>query len=267
MFGLLTTFAALLFAAAPATASSSQWQENEGASMRLVTAGAPDDEGRVSGALEIRLKPGWKTYWRDPGEAGIPPQIDISRSINVVSAEIAFPAPVRVKDDYSEWAGYTAPVSLPVTFMLSRPDAVALIDADVFLGVCETICIPVQATFTLDPGAGRDDPRDVATVKAAYAALPDTAGPGFRVNGIERSGETLLVGVEVPEDADQPALFVAPPEGFVLGTPKPSVHDDGALVFSIKQFEAPGDGGPRARPFRYTLVAGGRAVEGEFTIP
>ena len=57
--------------------------------------GPADEKGVLQGALEIDLKPGWKTYWRDPGDAGVPPTIDATASSNVASAELSFPAPHR----------------------------------------------------------------------------------------------------------------------------------------------------------------------------
>ncbi|TIW88948.1 MAG: hypothetical protein E5V51_06740, partial [Mesorhizobium sp.] len=139
-----------LATALPATASSSAWYNSEGGKVRLVTSGKPDDAGRIRGILDIALKPGWKTYWRDPGDAGVPPQLDISASTNIADATLSFPAPQRHDDGYGKWAGYNYPVSLPVTFTLSTPNQPAVIDADVFLGICETICIPVQTRLSVD---------------------------------------------------------------------------------------------------------------------
>ena len=69
----------------PAAAGSSDWFETEGARIRLVTIDEPTPEGTLKGTLEIALDAGWKTYWADPGDAGIPPQIDIAGSQNVTS--------------------------------------------------------------------------------------------------------------------------------------------------------------------------------------
>ncbi|MGO4839085.1 protein-disulfide reductase DsbD domain-containing protein, partial [Rhizobiaceae sp. 2RAB30] len=141
---------------AHALASSSSWLETQGGRVRLVTAGAPDAQGVLAGALEIDLLPGWKTYWRDPGEAGVPPVLDVSGSKNVASAELSFPAPQRFDDGYSKWAGYKHSIALPVKFTLKGPGAGG-IDANIFLGICETICIPVQGRLQVDP---TDDPGD-----------------------------------------------------------------------------------------------------------
>ncbi|RUV48671.1 hypothetical protein EOA88_39080, partial [Mesorhizobium sp. M5C.F.Ca.IN.020.14.1.1] len=166
----------------PAAASSSTWYNSEGGRVRLVTSGKPDEAGRIHGVLDIALKPGWKTYWRDPGDAGVPPQIDISASTNIANATFSFPPPQRHDDGYGKWAGYDHPVSLPVTFTVSAPNEPAVIDADIFLGICETICIPLQTKLTIDPGSDPDNAEDAALVKAALATLPAPARPDFGVN-------------------------------------------------------------------------------------
>ena len=101
-----------------ASASSSPWIDVQGGRVRLVTSGGPNQHGILSGALEIDLAPGWKTYWRDPGDAGVPPTIDVSASANIKSAELDFPAPERHDEGDFSWAGYDRPVSLPVRFSL-----------------------------------------------------------------------------------------------------------------------------------------------------
>ena len=135
----------MLLASTPAHASSSDWFETEGARVRLVTTGKPAADGTLKGILDIELKPGWKTYWRDPGDAGVPPTLDVSANPNITGAKFDFPAPQRHDEGDFQWAGYDYPVALPVTFTLKDPGGPATIDAAVFLGVCETICIPVQA--------------------------------------------------------------------------------------------------------------------------
>lgn len=248
---------------APAAATSSDWHASDGGAVRLVTSGEADSKGRVRGALEIRLKPGWKTYWRNPGEAGIPPRLDIAASTNVVAADIAFPPPERVEGDYAEWAGYSAPVALPVTFTLSRPDAVAVIEADATLGVCQAICIPVSAHFAIDPGTDPHDEQDAAIVEAAYDALPDAAEPGFRLTSARREGDRLLVTAELPDEADDAELFVAPDRAYGLGMPRRQAESADTFVIDIH--EEPDT--PSPATIHYTLLADGRAVAGDLDMP
>lgn len=254
----------VLFCSLPAwssaVASSSDWIETAGGRVRLVTSGTPDTAGRLRGALEIALKPGWKTYWRDPGEAGVPPSLDLAESINVSSAEIDFPAPRRFDDGYSVWAGYDRPVSLPVTFTVGKPDRFAAIDATVFLGICEAVCIPVQGMLSLDPGADPDNRQDAATVDAAFTALPSPSRTDFGVFGWRQEGETMIAEARIPQGAGEAELFLAG-NGYVFGTPA-RIERDGKLFFEAPVIDRPAD---NRKPVRidYVLATDRGAVAGE----
>lgn len=228
---------ALLFAlleAGPALASSSEWFETDGARIRLVTAGKADAAGHLAGILDIDLKPGWKTYWRDPGDAGVPPYIDVAASINIAGAAFDFPAPQRHDEGDFKWAGYDFPVALPVTFTLKAPGEPAIIDADVFLGVCETICIPVKTKLTLDPADDPDNPGDAAAVAAAQAALPGPEQPDFGVKVVSNPGDTTVVlEAHFPGEPASAELFIAGDEGYTFTTPE-KTQKDGKTLFSTE---------------------------------
>ena len=249
----------------PASASSSAWYDSEGGRVRLVTSGKPDEAGRIHGALDIALKPGWKTYWRDPGDAGVPPQLDISASTNVADGALSFPAPQRHDDGYGKWAGYDYPVSLPVTFTLAAPKERAVIDADIFLGICETICIPVQTRLTVDPGTDPDNAADAALVKAALAALPAPARPDFGINVLPGDHETLVVEASFPGSPEAADFFIAGERDYMFGAPVRG-EKDGKLVFTIPILDRPSttptDGG-----LHYTLTSAAGAVEGVLPFP
>src|SRR3954465_3279158 len=85
-----------------------------GGKMRLVL-GNKDPSGRRIAGVEIKLEPGWKTYWRNPGDAGIPPRFDWSRSRNLGEAVVTYPAPERLDENGSVSIGYTEDVIFPVT--------------------------------------------------------------------------------------------------------------------------------------------------------
>ncbi|AZO42305.1 hypothetical protein EJ076_15025 [Mesorhizobium sp. M7D.F.Ca.US.005.01.1.1] len=251
--------------ALPAAASSSAWYNSEGGKVRLVTSGKADDAGRIQGVLDIALKPGWKTYWRDPGDAGVPPQLDISASTNITDAALAFPAPQRHDDGYGKWAGYNYPVSLPVTFTLAAPNQPAVIDADIFLGICETICIPVQTRLTVDPASDPDNAEDAALVKASFTALPAPARSDFGVNVLPGDHETLIVEASFPGDPEAADFFVAGEHDYMFGSPARS-EKDGKLIFTVPILDRPSttptDGG-----LHYTLTSSAGAVEGLLPFP
>lgn len=260
---LLLALLLAALAAGGAHAASSDWHHVEGGSIRIVTSGPPDEDGLLYGALEIRLKPGWKTYWLDPGDAGVPPTLDVVGGDGAATVEIGFPQPQRFDDGYSVWAGYGHPVALALTFALPSADTPARIEASAFLGVCETICIPVQADLVFDPQAGVDDPEHAVIVASAFAALPGPARPGFGAHATAADEDAILVEADLPDGVRALDLFVAGTE--TLGLGKPELVDGGARP----AFRVPVTGryGDADGELAYTLVTTAGAVAGRLTLP
>ncbi len=254
-----------ILATGPALASSSAWYETDGGRFRLVTIGKPDASGKLQGVLDIELKRGWKTYWRDPGSSGVPPQIDISTSTNVSAAEFAFPAPQRHDDGYSKWAGYDYPVRLPVSFTVASPDAPTAITANIFLGVCETICVPVQAKLVLDPASDPDNAENAILVRDALAALPAPASADFGAQLAVGEGEKISIDATAPGAQEAVDIFIAGTDGYMLGTPERH-EQDGKLSFSVKVLDRP-TSKPSGKGLPYTLTSNGSAVEGFLPYP
>jgi len=254
-------FFACLISAAPLHAASSDVFTTQGGSVKLVTSGLSDAEGKLRGALQIHLEPGWKTYWRDPGATGIPPQI-APVGTGIQGVEILYPAPERFEDSYGDWAGYGKSVTFPVVFHTSATNTAPLIEAEVMLGICQTICIPVQASFTFDASAGAEDQRDAFNVQSAFAALPTEPRADFRVNTAEAMDDDLSLTVQIPVSNTKPELFVTA-EGGQITLPDLKESNDGTATFSARVLKAP-------RPdtlLHYTLVQDGAAVAGTIPFP
>ena len=155
MLALVGLAAGLLTGSGPARAAASDWSATEQTKVRLIAAAS-----RVGSAqtlrlgLEFKMKPGWKIYWRSPGDAGFPPRIDWSGSTNVASAAIAWPAPQRFTVLGFNTTGYKKEVILPLTVRLSQPGRPARLRASVNYLTCAEICIPYTATLALDLPAG-----------------------------------------------------------------------------------------------------------------
>lgn len=263
-FSLATAFLAAFQSVAFATASD--WVEVEGGRVRLVTAGAPDAGGKLQGALEIDLRPGWKTYWRDPGDAGVPPQIDVSKSVNVAAAEMRFPPPERIDDGFSKWAGYRHAVAFPIIFSIEAAGDPIAIEADVFLGICETICIPVRGRFALDPANAPDNADDRALVAAAFAALPGAARADFKAVVLSADDKRILVEAVLPEaQRASVEVFIAGADGYMFGTPE-RTGGDGKTVFAVPVLERPATK-PAGGGLHYTLATPDRSVEGTLPYP
>lgn len=240
-----------------AHASSSDWFETDGARVRLVTAGLPDAQGKLRGVLDIDLAPGWKTYWRDPGDSGVPPSVEVTAPSGVV-AELDFPVPGRHEDDGSVWAGYDTPTRLPVTFSVGRTAAGAF-ETSVFLGICETMCVPVQTTLRVDPGADPDNAADATLVREAFSALPREATPDFGAKTAKAANGRLVLESSAPSGVHIEDIFLAAPEGYWFGPPIRSERDD-KVMFAL-EFSRPA-GATSGKDIPYTLVGDTASVNG-----
>ncbi|MGL4487828.1 MAG: protein-disulfide reductase DsbD domain-containing protein, partial [Rhizobiaceae bacterium] len=156
-------------------AASSDWATSGETRMRLVVAEPAAGDKIMRAALQVELAPGWKTYWRDPGQAGIPLQMDLTGSQNAALKDTHYPAPKRFDDGVTIWAGYDAPLLFPIE--IDRADAAsgAKISANVFIGICEDICVPFQTSLTVTVENASSSTADQATVQAAFEALPTIA--------------------------------------------------------------------------------------------
>lgn len=162
------------------------------------------DGNHVAG-VDIKLAPGWKTYWRSPGDAGIPPQIDFSGSKNLKSASIEFPVPVPFDINGMRSIGYKQDVILPLVLTPLDPQKPIELEAEVVLGVCNQICVPVDVRFSslLVPSQSKD-----ARLSAALADHPRNLSEGgvkkakCEISGT-KSGVSLSAVVNLPSSAGE----------------------------------------------------------------
>ena len=132
---------------APTPAASSRgassWDGDSRAAVRLV-AGDGGSGAPLRAGIEIRLADGWKTYWRYPGDSGVPPVFDFSKSENIKSVSILWPAPHRFAYEGGASIGYKGDVIFPVHAVPSDPGRPATLRLTIEYAVCEKLCIPAQ---------------------------------------------------------------------------------------------------------------------------
>jgi DsbC/DsbD-like thiol-disulfide interchange protein len=239
---------ALGTAVAEAPALESEWAETEGGRMRLMVDPEPRADGSIMAVLDVDLEPGWKTYWRDPGSAGIPPTLDFSQSHGVVMNELLFPPPVRVDDGYSIWAGYTAPVRFPVSLNVTGSGA-REVRALAFIGICEKICVPFQAELAVEIPAGTSGSDQAkAIVNEAMATLPQDQAEDFRLTDTRVDTGRMQIDVSVALPAfrpagTEPALFLSGPAGSAFATPELLSYADGTARWQVAIKRLPDTGG------------------------
>ncbi len=130
-------------------------------------------DGTHLAALRLTLAPGWKTYWRTPGDAGIPPHFDWSGSENLRGVGITWPTPEVFKTAGMRTIGYSGEVVLPISLAMHRTGEPIELSAHLDIGVCSDICVPYQMTLTavIDSKSTKPTP----AIAAALAARPFTA--------------------------------------------------------------------------------------------
>jgi len=263
---LLEAMVGLFLATAAVAGEASPWVEGHHSRARLVAGGA-DGAARLA-AIEIALDPGFKTYWRSPGESGLPPAFDWAGSENLSAAEVLWPAPHRYEDAGGVAYGYKDRVLLPVRVSpndTAKPLRLAL---KLDYGVCKDICIPAQASLALALRPGEAAPPSAA-IAAALARVPRPqalGAPGdlsiLAIDPQTVDGKpALAIAVRAPPSAD---LFVEAPAGWYVAAgrlqPLPAASGGADGRFLVEIFERPKDAAGTLE-LRLTLAAGERAVE------
>src|SRR3981081_2694229 len=119
---------------------SSLWQRDGHSAVRLL---AGSRSGAVLlGGIAFQLQPGWTTYWRTPGEFGVPARFHFTKSDNIEAVTILWPAPTRFPDGAGgDSLGYKKHVVLPLRIVVKNPDKPVTLRAAINYAVCEKICI------------------------------------------------------------------------------------------------------------------------------
>jgi DsbC/DsbD-like thiol-disulfide interchange protein len=224
-------------------------------------------QGRWRAGLDIRLDEGWKTYWRMPGDAGVPPQFDWSRSRNVKSVTVLWPAPKRFTDKAGETVGYKDRVVFPLDVVAKDPAEPINLALDAFLGVCEVICIPVKLDLSLMQSAA--SPADESLIAAFAARVPHKADARsyFRVTqawlvaaGSRTELALRLEGEGFEKDLD---IFVEGGDFAYFRAPRPA-DDTGTVHLPIDGLRDTSR--LRGRPLTLTMTAGDIRLEQDVVV-
>lgn len=278
----LATFVLVLSAAVSSGVSPSRaadvtaWDEDLQSAARLLAARPISEAGAavLRAGLEIRLKPGWKTYWRYPGDSGVPPAFDFSKSDNVKSVAVLYPAPRRFPDGAGGTSiGYTGNIILPLRVEPQVAAKPVTLRVHLDYGVCEKLCIPAKAKLELLL-SGKDSSQDAA-VRAAEVRVPKPAALGeaaaLSVRAVHRDAgggkPRVLVDVAVPPGETAELFAEGPTPQWALPLPEPV---PGAPA-GLQRFGFALDGLPTgvdASGARITItgVAGDSAVEVGFRL-
>lgn len=229
-----------------------------------VLDGGRTARGTHLAALHLTLSDGWKTYWRAPGDAGIPPVFDWRGSRNVGAVTITWPAPEVFEQNGMRSIGYSHELVLPVEITPARPGEPVRLSGAMELGVCKDVCLPSTLVFErhLDDAAGRNP-----TIAAALAQRPRSAGEaGVRsvTCRLTPTAEGLRIEARIAmPSAGGPEVVVVEPGNPRLWASEASAGRDGDTLIASSEVISP-DGGAFAlerSQVRITVLGRNRAVD------
>ncbi|WP_180897504.1 protein-disulfide reductase DsbD domain-containing protein [Martelella soudanensis] len=242
---------------AMAHAGQTAWAEDAGGRMRMIVT-APDDNGTIRAALQVEPAEGFITYWREPGESGIPPQITVNGSNDVTLEAIAYPVPKRIDLAGVTDMGYDGPVTFPLT-LKAAPGTLPEIEVSAFIGLCKDICIPFQTTFEIASSTYADSAVDTAILAVAATTLPEAPSADFRVERAVNTGLALELALALP-DPGNPEITLASSDGFIVKAPAGAMKD-GFYTISIPLKSLPDGQDSIDGDWLLLAKAGGRAME------
>ncbi len=228
-----------------------------------VLPGWRTQNGTHMAGLRIVLAPGWKTYWRAPGDAGIPPQFDWAGSQNVAGVQPHWPVPHAFSQNGIRSIGYSDTLVLPLEIHPERHGDIRL-EGEIDIGICQDVCVPVALTLAGElTTPGVSDPE----IRAALANLPMAAAEAG-VDAVRCAVEPISDGIRLTARIDMPRLGAE--EIAILEASNPAIwvsaaemSRDGATLVAVVDMVP-----PNGQPFlvdrsrvRITVIAGGTGVD------
>ncbi len=194
--------------------------------------------GKIDGVLQagllVELQPGWKTYWRMPGDAGIPPQFDWTGSGNVAAVEVMFPIPGRFRDASGETIGYHDQVLFPLSVRPKNASETVQLQLNLFFAVCKEVCIPARVKIDFSLTSANASP----LVGQWRQRVPRVAGkdlaPPVSTARIEIIGEKPMLVLSLSRTVED--IFVESPTSAYFGQPRfdKSPHEAWLPIMGLK---------------------------------
>lgn len=227
--------------------------------MRLISSALRN--GAYEAAVEIKLSPNAITYWREPGEAGVPPVFSFEGSENVARANVLYPAPSRLNEGGIEAFGYRGGVIFPIEVTAGDATKPSRLAVTLKYAICEQICIPAKGSAELIlPQSGASPQQDA--IAAARARVPVPLAPADVAKNVTVRAEA---GQATPQwrvswRGSEAALdlFAQAPIGWAFDTKKTAEN-----TFSLNALQMPSD--KSAVTVHLTLAGATRSYE--FDVP
>jgi DsbC/DsbD-like thiol-disulfide interchange protein len=231
--------------------------------MRLIAGTNKADAAILTAGVELKLGPGWHTYWRYPGDAGVPPRFDFSGSQNVAAVTVRYPAPQAIVDETGTALGYERHVVFPLQITPKKPGHPVKLHLILDYAICEKLCVPAKGEATLSLAAGQSSQAKLlAAAEARVPKLTDASTLGL-VARRGKSGADVLVDIAAANDTPVQLFVEGPTAEWALPVPKPV----GGAPAGKQRFSFTLDGlPPGVKPqapvdLTFTAVEGDRAYQ------
>jgi DsbC/DsbD-like thiol-disulfide interchange protein len=248
---------------------ASAWDKEAHAEARLIAGSMVKiaDATFLRAGIEIRLDPGWKTYWRDPGDSGVPPTFDFSGSDNVAAVNVLWPAPERFPDGAGgNSIGYVGRIVLPLRVAPKDAAKRATVHVKLAYAICGNLCVPAEANLEL---ALTGDGAEETAIEKADLRVPRPVAVGaaqdFSIRSVHREpgGEhdRVVVDVAAPKDAPVDLFVEGPTPEWSLPLPEPSGADGDLRRFTFDLDGLPPGAQAAGAVLTFTAVSNDDAIE------
>jgi len=247
---------------------ASDWAHELHTAARLIAGAAATDAGSkwLRAGIEVQLDPGWKTYWRDPGDSGTPPTFDFAESANIKSVATEWPAPMRFDDGAGGSSiGYHDHVIWPLRIMPADGSTPTSLRVKLHYAVCGKLCVPAEADLALLLTGKRG--AEETALAAAEARVPRRASLHagcaelLAVCSVHREikdgRQRVVVEVAAPQGAPVQLFAEGPTPDWALPLPEPDQSPAGSAT-SLRRFTFALEGlpsGAQAEGATLTLTA------------
>ncbi len=254
-----------------ASQGESAWVASTDSKARLVS-GTPEVDGKptLMAGVQLRMEPGWKTYWRNPGDSGVPPSFDFKGSKNLKQAELLYPAPHRIAEANGTAIGYEDEVVFPIKVTPERDGEPVTLKLAFEYGLCKELCVPneVDLELLVSPGYGKGD---ALLLENALAQVPKAASPDHLpavesvTADLNAPKPTIAIDATFPEGARGTDLFIDGGDAYVP-MPKPETPPiDGKQRFLVSFGSAAEAASVKGKTLTLILVSDLGATETKWT--
>jgi DsbC/DsbD-like thiol-disulfide interchange protein len=248
---------------------ASTWDKELHAEARLIAGSKikTPDASFLRAGVEIKLDPGWKTYWRQPGDSGVPPTLDFSGSQNVNSVTVLWPAPERFPDGAGgNSIGYVGQIVFPLRVSPKDAAKPSTVHLKLDYAICGNLCVPAEATLEL---ALNGDGAEEATIEKADLRVPRPvalgAGQDLSIRSVHREpgGEhdRVVVEVSAAKDAEVGLFVEGPTADWALPLPEPSGVNGQLHRFTFDLDGMPTGAQAQGATLTFTAVTDSDAIE------